>query len=141
VDLGTVLRHELGHILGYGDLDPAAAGDDIMSGTILPGERRGVAEPASILRDIPVGSNPHSAVSDDLEHSDIVPGSSTNICPPARRRLDHSIPAKTTSVQGLPAGRSKQPKMDLILPEPKVQTEDLLLLDNLFTDPLGVFED
>jgi hypothetical protein len=31
--------------------------------------------------------------------------------------------------------------MDLILPEPEVQTEDLLLLDNLFTDPLGVFED
>ncbi|MFM7834223.1 MAG: hypothetical protein ACKPJD_20675, partial [Planctomycetaceae bacterium] len=90
VDLGTVLRHELGHILGYGDLDPATAGDDIMSGTILPGERRGVAEPASILRDIPVGSNPHSAVSDDLEHSDTVPVSTTNICLPARRRLDHS---------------------------------------------------
>ncbi|MFM7168239.1 MAG: hypothetical protein ACKO3T_23575, partial [Planctomycetaceae bacterium] len=40
VDLGTVLRQELGHILGYGDLDPATAGDDIMAGTILPGERR-----------------------------------------------------------------------------------------------------
>ncbi|MFN9040879.1 MAG: hypothetical protein ACK5YO_31610, partial [Planctomyces sp.] len=40
VDLGTVMRHELGHILGYGDLDPATAGDSIMSGTILPGERR-----------------------------------------------------------------------------------------------------
>ncbi|MFN9826784.1 MAG: hypothetical protein ACK58J_21775, partial [Planctomyces sp.] len=42
VDLGTVMRHELGHILGYGDLDPATAGDSIMSGTILPGERRTV---------------------------------------------------------------------------------------------------
>ncbi|MFN9041779.1 MAG: hypothetical protein ACK5YO_36165, partial [Planctomyces sp.] len=42
VDLGTVMRHELGHILGYGDLDPATAGDSIMSGTILPGQRRHV---------------------------------------------------------------------------------------------------
>ncbi|MFN5797934.1 MAG: hypothetical protein ACK5AN_10415, partial [Planctomyces sp.] len=40
--LGTVMRHELGHILGYGDLDPTTAGDSIMSGTILPGERRTV---------------------------------------------------------------------------------------------------
>jgi hypothetical protein len=46
VDLGTVMRHELGHILGYGDLDPATAGDSIMSGTILPGERRFVKAPA-----------------------------------------------------------------------------------------------
>ncbi|MFM7863438.1 MAG: hypothetical protein ACKPHU_04440, partial [Planctomycetaceae bacterium] len=40
----TVLRHELGHILCYGDLDPATAGDNIMSGTILPGERRASGE-------------------------------------------------------------------------------------------------
>ncbi|MFN5076834.1 MAG: hypothetical protein ACK5MO_14670, partial [Planctomyces sp.] len=51
VDLGTVMRHELGHILGYGDLDPATAGDSIMSGTILPGERRSVHQTISDYSD------------------------------------------------------------------------------------------
>ncbi|MFN6313267.1 MAG: hypothetical protein ACK46M_17615, partial [Planctomyces sp.] len=58
VDLGTVMRHELGHILGYGDLDPATAGDSIMSGTILPGERRTVSAAAM---ENPLDSAPHSS--------------------------------------------------------------------------------
>jgi hypothetical protein len=45
VDLLTVLAHELGHVLGYDDLDPQQGGDHVMSAALdagvrrLPGER------------------------------------------------------------------------------------------------------
>ena len=41
VDLLTVLYHELGHILGFEDLDPSA--DTVMSGQLAPGLRRTLA--------------------------------------------------------------------------------------------------
>jgi hypothetical protein len=40
VDLLTVVEHELGHVLGLPDLDPALFPNDIMTETLAPGERR-----------------------------------------------------------------------------------------------------
>jgi hypothetical protein len=37
-DLLTVVTHELGHVLGYDDLDPHHHPDDIMAGVLRPGE-------------------------------------------------------------------------------------------------------
>jgi hypothetical protein len=39
-DLLTVAMHELGHVLGLDDLDPAAAPDDLMAATLPTGARR-----------------------------------------------------------------------------------------------------
>jgi hypothetical protein len=39
-DLLTVLTHELGHVLGYGDLDPLRQPDHIMAGVLQPGAGR-----------------------------------------------------------------------------------------------------
>ncbi|MCA9179614.1 MAG: hypothetical protein KDB14_34395, partial [Planctomycetales bacterium] len=40
VDLLTVVMHELGHIVGLGDQDPAFSGNSLMTGRIDPGIRR-----------------------------------------------------------------------------------------------------
>src|SRR5207237_798583 len=39
-DLLTVVTHELGHVLGLDDIDPAAAAHDLMTQTLAPGVRR-----------------------------------------------------------------------------------------------------
>jgi fibronectin type 3 domain-containing protein len=44
-DLLTVLTHELGHVLGYGDLDPLYEPNHVMTGLLEPGVRR-IALPA-----------------------------------------------------------------------------------------------
>ena len=40
VDLLTVVMHELGHVLGFEDLDPATHIDDLMAAGLQPGGRR-----------------------------------------------------------------------------------------------------
>jgi len=40
IDLLTVLAHEMGHLLGFGDLDSDLHTDDIMADTLPPGARR-----------------------------------------------------------------------------------------------------
>jgi hypothetical protein len=39
-DLATVVAHELGHLLGFGDLDAAAKSDNLMAGQLSPGISR-----------------------------------------------------------------------------------------------------
>ena len=39
-DLLTAVLHEMGHVLGYEDLDPARSPDALMAGSLQPGERR-----------------------------------------------------------------------------------------------------
>ncbi len=43
MDLVTVIAHELGHVLGYQDLDPSVHGDHVMAGT-LAADRRALAD-------------------------------------------------------------------------------------------------
>ncbi|MFN9291321.1 MAG: hypothetical protein ACK6EB_24885, partial [Planctomyces sp.] len=64
----------LGHILGYGDLDPTTAGDSIMSGTILPGERRTV--PVSVMEnaDAPALSSPEQCGPLRIRRDDLLHG-------------------------------------------------------------------
>jgi len=40
IDLLTVVVHELGHVLGFADVDPPSVGGDVMSGRLGPGVRR-----------------------------------------------------------------------------------------------------
>src|SRR5262249_54442901 len=40
MDLLTVVEHELGHVLGLGDLDPLAVPHDLLTETLAPGVRR-----------------------------------------------------------------------------------------------------
>jgi len=40
IDLLTVVTHELGHVLGFADLDPNQHRHDVMSASLLPGVRR-----------------------------------------------------------------------------------------------------
>ncbi len=40
MDLHTVLTHELGHVLGYEDLDSEMHGNDLMIGELSSGEQR-----------------------------------------------------------------------------------------------------
>lgn len=60
VDLLTVVLHELGHILGYGDLDAASNPQDLMSDVLPPGTRRlpnGTGFALSAVSSTPVASN------------------------------------------------------------------------------------
>src|SRR5262249_57304648 len=40
MDLLTVVEHELGHVLGLGDLDPQTVPHDLLTETLAPGVRR-----------------------------------------------------------------------------------------------------
>jgi hypothetical protein len=149
VDLGTVLRHELGHILGYGDLDPAAAGDDIMSGTILPGERRGVA---SNVAETIVGTRPvlaEAAVVRRQNRPDLFasngPADSAEFAKTTlvRRSSQADPAAMPTSVTVAKSASTSGTKL-MALPgadikEVPVDVSELQSLDELFSDPLAAF--
>ena len=49
IDLLTVVMHEIGHIFGLGDVPASEQPDDLMADTLLPGTRRGLTAPQSLL--------------------------------------------------------------------------------------------
>ena len=51
-DLLTVVLHEMGHVLGLDDLDSQAHADDLMAGSLMPGEQRSVAVSGGVLPDV-----------------------------------------------------------------------------------------
>ncbi len=150
VDLGTVMRHELGHILGYGDLDPATAGDSIMSGTILPGERRSV--PVSVISkaDDPALSSseqcgPQRIRRDDLLHGE-EPGQSRSATvsliasenrsvagghTPGRSRVSSAVLRRL--MQNSDVSEQKPEAMELLA------ASDADSIDQLFSNPLECF--
>ncbi|MFM7166877.1 MAG: hypothetical protein ACKO3T_16690, partial [Planctomycetaceae bacterium] len=149
VDLGTVLRHELGHILGYGDLDPATAGDNIMSGTILPGERRGVAsnvaetivgtqpalaEAAVVLRQNRPDLFASNGPADSAEFAKTTIISRSSLADPAAMptgvKVAESASTSGTKLMALPGADIKQVPVDF---------SELQSLDELFSDPLAAF--
>ncbi|MFN7682090.1 MAG: hypothetical protein ACK5TG_14600, partial [Planctomyces sp.] len=150
VDLGTVMRHELGHILGYGDLDPATAGDSIMSGTILPGERRTV--PVSVMEnpDAPALSSPEQCGPQRIRRDDLLhgedPGQSRSATvsliaswnrsvagghTPGRSRVSSAVLRKL--MQNSDVSEQKPEAMELLA------ASDADSIDQLFSNPLECF--
>ncbi|MFO0135627.1 MAG: hypothetical protein ACK56U_18705, partial [Planctomyces sp.] len=140
VDLGTVMRHELGHILGYGDLDPTTAGDSIMSGTILPGERRTVSQAEDGQPVTLVETSPDGAPTCNGPES---------LFPPTYRAEPTSLVAPTAEA---PDSADSCDSLDGPVPIPRAalsiaiptaaapmaeKSEDLLALDDLFSDALA----
>ena len=150
VDLGTVMRHELGHILGYGDLDPATAGDSIMSGTILPGQRRHVpmaGSPADLVT--PDNTIPQPTQWNQQERHELVPDSSALQSPDvslisvaSAEPIANDV-LSAGSVVRLPAPQRTLTRQ-LLTADSEAQAAvpaSLDLLDDLFGNPLeGLFE-
>jgi hypothetical protein len=150
VDLGTVMRHELGHILGYGDLDPATAGDSIMSGTILPGQRRHVpmaGSPADLAT--PDNTIPQPTQWNHQERHELVPDSSALQSPDvslisvaSAEPIANDV-LSAVSVVRLPAPQRTLTRQ-LLTADSEAQAAvpaNLDLLDDLFGNPLeGLFE-
>jgi len=147
VDLGTVMRHELGHILGYGDLDPATAGDSIMSGTILPGVRRQIPA-AGTTADL---AAPNSSLSwptqwEPQQRREFLPDSSTPLATATSLVLvGRELPPENhTTTTVTPRVRPRSLTLNLLAAEsrePSEQAADFALLDDLFGNPLeGLFE-
>jgi hypothetical protein len=70
VDLLSVVAHELGHLLGYKDLDPVRYANQLMSASINPGIRRLIESEAwqASLDEVFAGWSDHElAVEGDLE--------------------------------------------------------------------------
>ncbi|MEY4185927.1 MAG: hypothetical protein RIT02_961, partial [Planctomycetota bacterium] len=140
VDLGTVMRHELGHILGYGDLDPATAGDSIMSGTLLPGDRRTVSQ-REIVRFMTT-DKPTVGLA-------VVPGEPETLFPPTHEAvpLSHIPPAGPTAALGdsgdiqESAVIIRQAALGIEAIEARdpvaQKSDDLEVLDELFSDALS----
>jgi hypothetical protein len=142
VDLGTVMRHELGHILGYGDLDPATAGDSIMSGTILPGQRRHVlmaGSPADSTT--PDNTIPQPTQWNQQESDELLPDVSLISVGSAAPTANDAVSA--VSVVRLPAPQRTLTRQ-LLTADSEAQAAvpaSLDLLDDLFGNPLeGLFE-
>ena len=56
MDLLTVVMHEIGHVLGFEDLDPEEYPHDLMSGTLATGVRRLYTETAITITTLPMNS-------------------------------------------------------------------------------------
>jgi hypothetical protein len=143
------MRHELGHILGYGDLDPATAGDNIMSGTILPGERRTLSAAAI---ENPLDSAPHSShmyavpqnrpdqvfqsESEDEAEQAVVSLILTKRT--AGQSANDSNGGAGESVQKTKLAGNSQPSIEAIVVTEFTDDWDLQTLDDIFSDTLTV---
>ena len=139
VDLGTVMRHELGHILGLSDLDPATAGEDLMAGTILPGQRRAIPVlPTAGVVDLPLNDGALTAQGRPVEL----------FREPAETRLTTAIQRDSEeSAEVAERELNSQSGLSESLNLPNLHSVsdsailsdkemDLNLLDSLFLDPL-----
>jgi hypothetical protein len=65
IDLLTVVEHELGHVLGLGDLDPSVVPHDLLTETLATGVRRFPA-PTTLAEDAPVAATDPAAKVDPV---------------------------------------------------------------------------
>ena len=143
VDLGTVMRHELGHILGLSDLDPATAGNDLMSGTILPGQRRAVPVAAADDALLTSGNlaNPVQAKRPDVfETAATVQTPDASLILIEREGLSSGSPSEIVTLPTSQRSSASQP-LSVVQVDVADAAMDLDSLDDLFANPLeGLFE-
>jgi hypothetical protein len=143
VDLGTVMRHELGHILGLSDLDPATAGNDLMSGTILPGQRRAVPVASSDDVSVTAGNlaNPVEAKRPDVfETAATVQTPDASLILIEREGLSSGSPSEIVTLPTSQRSSASQP-LSVVQVDVADAAMDLDSLDDLFANPLeGLFE-
>ncbi|MEY4187818.1 MAG: hypothetical protein RIT02_2852, partial [Planctomycetota bacterium] len=140
----------LGHILGYGDLDPATAGDSIMSGTILPGQRRHVpmaGSPADLAT--PDNTIPQPTQWNQQERDELLPDAEALQSPDVSLiSVDSAEPTANDALSAGSVVRLPAPQRTLTR---QLQSDDsegqaaapanLDLLDDLFSNALeGLFE-
>jgi hypothetical protein len=111
MDLLTVVEHELGHVLGLGDLDPSAAANDLMTTTLSAGVRRlvepsdGLATPVADMASTPAVPQPPGT---SVVESAAVPAALPDVTAPADPAiLSTSVDASatpTTQATGSGAG-------------------------------------
>jgi hypothetical protein len=80
-DLLTVVMHEMGHVLGLGDLDPAAVPHDLLTATLALGTRRLPAPGSSVVVTGPDDGVP--VVTDGRVTADQAPARPADTTPPA----------------------------------------------------------
>jgi hypothetical protein len=143
VDLGTVMRHELGHILGLSDLDPATAGNDLMSGTILPGQRRAVPVAAAedlLVPAVNIAKPVEAKVVDLFETGATVQTPATSLILVEREARSADPSSEIVSRPTSQRSSAGQP-LSVVPVDVTDAVVDLDSLDDLFANPLeGLFE-
>jgi hypothetical protein len=96
MDLLTVVEHELGHVLGLGDLDPLAVPHDLLTETLAPGVRRSPEPLFAVVAaaETPAAQPPGSAPATlDLNPSLLIGSGAAPVTapPPATSGLDPSL--------------------------------------------------
>jgi len=147
MDLLTVMTHELGHRLGYEDLDASANNGHIMAGVLRPGERRQAITARTMVPQQPVSvpSAEITAVTPEktadlfaVNNAD-VSGVASRISPPVETSsAEHFTSAKSID------GRPQQPAPVRLLLETESASSDsssqLSLLDDLFADVITTLD-
>ncbi|MFM7037774.1 MAG: beta strand repeat-containing protein [Planctomycetaceae bacterium] len=147
MDLLTVMTHELGHRLGYEDLDASANNGHIMAGVLRPGERRQAITARTMVPQQPV-SVPSAEITavtpektaDLFAANDAdVSGVASRISPP----IETSTAEHFTSAKSID-GRPQQPAPVRLLLETESASSDsssqLSLLDDLFADVITTLD-
>jgi hypothetical protein len=147
MDLLTVMTHELGHRLGYDDLDPSSNAGHIMAGALRPGERRHAITARTMVPQQPVSKPVAEVIAlSRVKPADLfaanesaVSGLAGRIASPVETSIEQYItPAR--SVDGQP----QQPAPVRVLTESNSISSDepnqLSLLDDVFADVITTLD-
>jgi hypothetical protein len=140
MDLLTVLTHEMGHVLGFSDLDGQSTPDSLMAGTLQPGQRRSVSSADLLSGGAGVGTGTGVAVGNSADRLDLttwtdddettLPGSAV----PEVQELHAAVsPVKLVTKQQRPG---VLPGQGGVLSVPAKKQDELDLLDDLFANAI-----
>jgi hypothetical protein len=147
MDLLTVMTHELGHRLGYDDLDPSSNAGHIMAGVLRPGERRHAITARTMVPPQPVSEPVAEMIAlGPVKPADLfaasesaVSGLAGRIASPVETSIEQYI-TPASSVDGQP----QQPAPVRVLTESKSVSSDepnqLSLLDDVFADVITTLD-